>query len=386
MNILYLSERDPRDNNFGGAQRTNFIWKALQKLGNVYCVYYTFYEEDTEIAPNIWRLKKNIDLDNKQYFWYRVWRKLLKNLNVLPLWPTAPRSKKSPEELFGVKFDIVVARYCFDLSEMHLWNYPKVYVDFDDHPMEMFNTIKKNEVNYLLRSLSRFIIKQQLNFLERKITFGWISNPEQVKMFSNKNIILPLKNIALEPSNQYNPRSIRTPKLITVGVMSYFPNYSGVEKFLNEIWPTFHNTHPDIEYHIIGKDVPKQYKSKWEKLEGVILRGFVENLEKEYEDSLCSIVPVDSGGGTCIKTLESLSFSRICLATPFGARGLEQTISKQDIGIYIYNDYNKFMNLFHDKVLDVEKRYVHECNGKDFIVRNHSQDAFISTVINTINS
>lgn len=30
MNILYLSENDPRNTDFGGAQRTHFIWEALK--------------------------------------------------------------------------------------------------------------------------------------------------------------------------------------------------------------------------------------------------------------------------------------------------------------------------------------------------------------------
>lgn len=38
MNILYITHCDPRSTDFGSAQRSHLLWKALQEKGTVYTV------------------------------------------------------------------------------------------------------------------------------------------------------------------------------------------------------------------------------------------------------------------------------------------------------------------------------------------------------------
>ena len=87
MNILYLSENDPRNTTFGGAQRTHFIWETLKTKGNVYSVFFDQQFKTEEIAPRIWQVRKLLKVSPVRYFLYRLERKILKPFNVLPLWP-----------------------------------------------------------------------------------------------------------------------------------------------------------------------------------------------------------------------------------------------------------------------------------------------------------
>ena len=385
MKILYLSERDPRDTHFGGAQRTHFIWEALQQIGDVYCIYFSFYDTDKQVAPNIWQLRKWYELDCLRNFGYRICRKILKNMEILPLWPVAPRTMYPLSHYFpDVKFDLVVCRYCFDVGEMHFWNFPKVFVDFDDHPLEMFDTLKSKSLPRWKRLISRFIIKKQVDFLAKRISGGWISNPEQVNSIKTSIPIVPLRNIAMMPSKDYCTHYIRKPFLVTIGAMGYSPNYEGVDIFLRDIWPHVHSRFPQIEFYIIGKGTPKKLSTEWDKIEGVKQLGFVDNLEKVYQECLASVVPVYSGGGTCIKTLESLAFSRVCISSTFGARGLHEYSSLHDIGLYIYCNVDDFIYILSEKILDEQKRCLSEARANQYILENHTKAKFVSTIITTL--
>lgn len=385
MNILYLSERDPRDTHFGGAQRTNYIWRALQQCGEVYSIFFDQQYETEEIAPRIWHGKKLLRLNAWQYFIYRAERKILKPFNVLPLWPEPTRLEKSIEDIFpDVKFDMVVCRYCFDLAEMHLWNFPKVYVDFDDHPVEMYETLGCKDVHPWLRPIGRWILTQQVRYIEKIITGGWISNPSQVSLFRTNSNITPLRNISKYPSKNYIENAPRKPLIVSVGVMSYYPNYQGVDRFLTEIWPAVHDKYPEIEFAIIGKGATDDYEAKWSIIPNVKVMGFVEDLEAMYQDCLCSVVSIYSGGGTCIKTLESLAHSRVCLATAFGARGLENECNNEDCGIFKYTTTDEFLALLEVQVLNSEYRIRNEENARFYIERNCSFHAFSNSLCNDL--
>lgn len=387
MNILYLSENDPRNTDFGGAQRTHFIWEALKSKGTVYSIFFDQQFKTEEIAPNIWHVRKLLKVNFIRYFFYRLERKILKPFNVLPLWPVATLLDKDINEIFpDVKFDMVICRYCFDLMEMHLWNFPKVFVDFDDHPIEMYNTLKCLKVPKLLRPFGRLIIKKQIDFLRRRIDGGWISNPNQAKLIKCKNGVYldVLKNIALLPSSSYQINAKRKPMLMIVGAMSYYPNYTGVNKFLTEIWNEVHTKYPHLELAIVGKGLPQKYTKQWQQFPNVRIMGFVNNLEIMYQNCLATIVPIYSGGGTCIKTIESMSYSRVCLASPFGTRGLESCLNSKIKGLQVFNSTHSFLHALEKYVLDDENRAIAEKEANDFIKENYSKESFIRTIVKTI--
>lgn len=385
MNILFLSESDPRNMDFGGAQRTHFIWKALQQRGDVYSVFFDQQFKTEEIAPKIWHVKKLLKVNALQYFFYRLERKILEPFRVLPLWPIPTRLEKNINDLFpNIQFDMIVCRYCFDLMEMHLWNFPKVYVDFDDHPLEMYDTLKSLQVHRILRPIGRWLINRQMDFLQRKITGGWISNPNQVKLIHCKDGVHVLKNIAVSPSSQYEFNARRKQFLMIVGAMSYYPNYSGVDWFLKNIWCKIQTLYPNLQLFVVGRGLASEYLDKWTDKYGVKCLGFVENLEKLYQECLATIVPVYSGGGTCIKTIEAMSFGRVCVSSPFGARGLEEYAKQSNSGLQVFNSVEDFLRVLEDVVLDTNARSVHEKSARNYVLANYSQESFNNSILSVI--
>ena len=145
-----------------------------------------------------------------------------------------------------------------------------------------------------------------------------------------------------------------------------------------------HTAFPDLNYVIVGKNAPLAYTEKWKSLPNVFQMGFVDDLEQLYAESLCTVVSVVSGGGTCIKTIESLSFGRVCLSTPFGIRGHEEAVVGSDIGLYAFNDAAHFADLLNSKVLDSAERKMHEVAARKYAEENFSFRAFADTVKQTV--
>lgn len=165
--------------------------------------------------------------------------------------------------------------------------------------------------------------------------------------------------------------------------MQYQPNYMGIDKFVNEIWPSVHKTYPWLQYFIGGKNAPKAYADKWNLTPGVKYLGFVNNLNALYEYCLATVVPIDQGSGTCIKTLESLAYSRVCLARPFGTRGIEKEATNGFNGLHIFQNAKEFLSLLKEKVLNRKARYSQETAACQFIHTYYSKDAFFETVKKT---
>lgn len=70
--------------------------------------------------------------------------------------------------------------------------------------------------------------------------------------------------------------------IFTVGLMSYRPNYEGVDSFLMKIWPQVHSLYPALKYKVVGKGLPDRYAQKWLAIPGVQVLGFVDDIRSVY--------------------------------------------------------------------------------------------------------
>lgn len=381
MNILYISPRDPRLFNDGNEQRTNLLWRALKKIGNVYTIVY-INENNSKIESisddgSMYAVSTNVGNYNRSLkgFLYPLLAKFC-GFAYLPFkFPTNVDIFKIFKD---VKIDIVVSRYSRYPAKYHYWEKVPTYVDIDDYPIQLYETRFKYHIPCFFRPLSRYMLAKQFNSFLKRISGGWISNKEQLLCLKK---ISYLPNIPFLPSENYNVCQNERKYLFTVGAMSYEPNYRGVDKFLSEIWPTFHEKYPEVQYVIGGKGAPQEYASVWKSYEGVSYVGFVDDLEKAYEFCYASVVPIYTGAGTCIKVLESMAYSRTCLSTKFGARGMN-AVKKND-GLIVFTNADDFIKAF-ERINNSYERRVLESEARGFISQNYSEDKFIKAVIDEI--
>ena len=378
MNILYIPTEDPRSLNGGNEQRTNFLWESLKRYGRVYTflldsglntrsLYIDGEHPICKIRPN----KKGFSL-------WRVISSIVCRLSLFNIFGRKIISIKSPEDVFpGVHFDIVVTRYVQPLCNYKYWNIAPLLIDIDDYPPQVFETVRKNQLLWGMKTIGKYITRWQTDYLIKKSVGGWIANKEQEKLFGGNYVFLP--NIPQMPPQSYKVDNKERKNFFTVGKMSYNPNSEGVTRFLEQIWPLFHENYPDVQYFIVGKGAPEAEVKRWNNYEGVKYLGFVENLEELYEKSLATVVPVYSGGGTCIKTLEAMAYSRTCLSTKFGARGLAEDVVNEEKGILLFEDAESFIYAYN-KVSDIKRREEIERQGKKFVLSSYSIDSFNKAV------
>lgn len=388
MNILFLTNTDPRISKGSGKNlRTHLLWNALKKNNRVFtCVYFgtRVYSEEvgtiSEIHP-VFCLPEENEPDR---LFFRLLRKFVQFCAGMGLLPARIVDSYNPANYYpGIKFDIIVARY---LSTACLFPFQKVaplYIDFDDSPIQGLKSIITEINPPILRPMALMYKKLQLLHAESIMKGGWISNNSQLKEIRGN--IKHLPNVSIPPSPTYNRNAPRKKYLFCIGFMGYAPNYLGVNKFLNEIWPEFHSSFPDIQFLIVGKSAPNECAERWNSTNGVEYLGYVDNIEQIYEECLASVVPIWSGSGTAIKTRESISYSRACLSTQFGVRGFyNEDISNGKSGLLVFNDSKEFIDAFKI-IYNDDSRYKIEESAYKYYLDHLSMNIFEDAVESMIN-
>ncbi len=281
-----------------------------------------------------------------------------------------------------VTFDFIVCRYFKVLLYVDIYGIAPVYVDIDDSPLVLFDTVVRHQ-----RKLSRFgsffwrmVLRFELWWHSLHWSGIWLADKNDIGRIGSPRKTVVLNNIPFnifgDIASGVSDRNI----LCAIGGAYHQPNKQGVAKFLKEIWPAVHDRYPQLRFLIVGKGWD-EVTSAQEEIPNVEYVGFVKDLKDLYSRCLACIVPIDTGAGTCIKTLEALANGRVCFATPFGARGLPG--NKEELarnGVMIYENASEFIDLLDGLMSSC--LYLNECESaaKFFIENHYSEDAFFSHV------
>jgi glycosyltransferase involved in cell wall biosynthesis len=135
----------------------------------------------------------------------------------------------------------------------------------------------------------------------------------------------PGPNVVVIPNGTTVPSAIsheRRRSVLFVGDLGYAPNTEGVEWFLKHVWPLVRSRVPDASLEIAGGR-PSERVSSANGHSGVVIHGFVPDLNPLYRIASVSIAPLRAGSGTRLKILESLAREVPVVSTSIGAFGIE---------------------------------------------------------------
>ncbi len=109
--------------------------------------------------------------------------------------------------------------------------------------------------------------------------------------------------------------------LVYNGALTYEANFDAMAYFLRDIYPLVRARRPQVRLRITGKTdgVPVE---RLPLDEGVTLTGYVDDIRPVVARSWITIVPLQVGGGTRLKILESLALGTPVVSTSKGAEGL----------------------------------------------------------------
>lgn len=126
------------------------------------------------------------------------------------------------------------------------------------------------------------------------------------RLHVKKNYIVP-NTIDMKKTDKDIVEPKNNKKILFIGNLFYPPNEEAAKYINNQIAPLLNK----YTFLIVGK-------GKSEKLspnKNVHFLGYVKNIDVLYKESLCTIAPIFSGGGTPLKVLESLSKGVPCITT-----------------------------------------------------------------------
>jgi len=118
------------------------------------------------------------------------------------------------------------------------------------------------------------------------------------------------------------PSELRIPgRVVLSGKMSYHANVHMASEFVERIWPTVKDRHPQAELWVVGKDPPREVLAL-KRAPGVHVTGTVPDVRPYLQQASLAVAPVHYGAGVQNKVLEAMACATPVVMTEIAARGL----------------------------------------------------------------
>ena len=357
MRILFVSHATPYPPVTGGAQRTNLLLRVLKELGDVDCIFLlqnTIGEQDVDVLRRTYSIRMLSQTGNlvdrapyayfARIFGERAVRPVASfwDADRIRLQQNRALTREFYDNIDLDRYKLIVGRYLQGVSNLGIIEKRSVLVDVDDYHLERIRLRAKESNAWKKLTLNRSLRFMQDMFPKRIRQCGhcWISNPVDRKYKELENATL-LPNI---PFHSTQGESLRTlpmtsgyPVLLTVATCDYNPNVSGIDWFLDQIWPDIHHIHPDAEYWIAGSRMDSRLRIRWSQIPGVRALGFISELEDLYQRCWFAVAPLRTGAGTSIKVLEACAYGRTSVLTRTAYRGFSETLPEEE-AVWVADD------------------------------------------------
>ncbi|MHB1277480.1 MAG: glycosyltransferase family 4 protein [Bacteroidia bacterium] len=192
---------------------------------------------------------------------------------------------------------------------------------------ESMAKLTKNPVKaWYLRTLASRL-KEYETDLWRQVDLIAAISPEDLLVFQqvNPNAFLGGVGFDLEPYLAVKGEA-RPKTLFHLGSMDWLPNKEAVMWLLNSIWPLVHQKFPDWKLFLAGKKMPKD----WQRDEASLrVEGEVGSAISFMSEYAVMVVPLQSGSGIRIKTIEAMALGKTVITTSVGLLGLDLEPDKE---------------------------------------------------------
>ncbi|MDT8823875.1 glycosyltransferase family 4 protein [Vibrio vulnificus] len=128
--------------------------------------------------------------------------------------------------------------------------------------------------------------------------------------------------------------------LVFLGNLDWGPNLDGISWFLEDMWSTILDKHPDLVLNIVGK--ASDESAKYLKcFKNVKVHGFVNDLNTVLSQARVFIAPLRYGSGMKVKNITALYRGIPLVTTSVGAEGIKL---ENGVNSFIADDKCSFIN------------------------------------------
>jgi glycosyltransferase involved in cell wall biosynthesis len=235
-------------------------------------------------------------------------------------------NQRIQEEIKMGKHDVVIASQMYMAAYLDgQWNIPAIFEEveigvFEDAVTNSSSALSKFRHQLTLTKMGAYY----KNLFSHYSACTVVSEMEKKRL---KRIVPGYKKIEVIPNGvdlshywefHSNPRPNQ---LIFTGSFTYRPNFEAMEWFTSQVFPQILSQVPDAQLRITGNSSTRKLSNS----KGVILTGYVDDIQPLMASSWVSLVPIFTGGGTRLKILEAFAMETPVIATSKGAEGLEAT-------------------------------------------------------------
>ena len=140
--------------------------------------------------------------------------------------------------------------------------------------------------------------------------------------------------------------------LLYVGTLTWEANVEGLVWFVDGCWHALKEKFPELKLYIVGKHPDQRLIDMSQQHDGIIITGFVEDLETYFTKCKVNVIPLRFGSGMKVKTINGLCRGIPMVCTDIGAEGLKVTHDKD---IFIANDHTGFIHYVSELLTDSVK-------------------------------
>ena len=226
------------------------------------------------------------------------------------------------------EFDIIIFEHLLSLSFAQMVNKyaPHAFKILNAYNVDSTIEMQKMELekSHNDKEYKRLLkIESSLNSYVHQV---WVCSEDDKNEFCELNggdldVLLVPNGVDVELNDFQEETREDAKRLIFCGGLDYYPNYDGLNWFLEEVYPGIRDVHDDVTLTLVGKSMDKLNSSLLD--ESIKVEGFVDSVIPYYRKSDISIVPLRIGSGTRLKILESMSLGIPIMSTSIGAKGIE---------------------------------------------------------------
>ncbi|MDP2654693.1 MAG: glycosyltransferase family 4 protein [Candidatus Omnitrophota bacterium] len=358
MRILFVRTYCPHSINYGSEMRASRFVDYLRRKGEVDLLTMTSPSGHADINYIERHFRRHYHFNQKGN--PRRLTRLEKLRHLLPWQITGHYAKDFQQELNAIveenQYDLI---FVFKLEPVFYflqlpakWR-QRTVVDYDDFLSDIYKnhyrnifTAYKNSYSLMLYQHKALVRFKRIFVCAReallKVPGSWRHKAGVIPNVFN----VDPKGFYAEPG----PKN----RLLFIGSLDYFPNIDGLKWFCRDIWPGFHEKHPNSILTVVGKtrNDAEHVRSLFNHPENLEVAVNVPSTLPYYQNCFASVVPLLNGSGTRLKILESAAYGRPVLATSKGMEGLNFEDGKN---IFIFKNSRSFLNAY-ESLLD-EERY-----------------------------
>ncbi len=238
----------------------------------------------------------------------------------------------------GASFDLIVSRFLRPAMLANAGSAPGIPVILDWDDVDYLKLGSQFAANPWPGFRGRMTMLLALSWMTRvcnthlrRFAHVWLSSPAH-RLALKPATYSMLPNIAwLQAQAPHLAKGITGNRfqLLFVGNLGYLPNAQALTRFISRIWPKIKMRVPLACLFVVGRLPSTGVPLEWNG-QGVTLFGEVSALDVHYAGSTASVCPVDWGGGSNVKAIESLSYGVPCVGTPHTCEPFREDIREED--------------------------------------------------------